>query len=146
MYPILKGKLIIKNQDLELYRNILSTLEKIGQFERELISDKSNYLLDLHKYEQKLQKQLSSDIYFDSVSGILTTSLDPQYRIEKNIRNEILVPPNYNVEELLVDDFQNIIRNLTDEEVEGTSWNLKFVLEEEFYLKINDNPLSVLTN
>lgn len=144
MYPVQKGKLIISNLYLDPYRNVLHTLEKIEQFNRELISDKSKSLLELYKHEQELQRKLDVCIYFDSVSGIITRSLNPEHRIERNIRNEVQVPSNYKLEKLLSDDFLNIIKNLTGEEVEDTSWNLTFVLEEEFYLKVNDNPIGVL--
>lgn len=142
MYPIQKGKLVIKNPNINSYRNLLSTLKKIGQFDAELISAKSINLLEEYEEEQKLQKNLNLDIFFDSVSGVLTTSLNPEHRIEKNIRNEILIPPIHNLEDLLLNDYPNIIRNLTGVEVDNI--DIMFVVEEEFYLKINANPLNIL--
>lgn len=140
MYPVQKGKLHITNLVLSHYRNVLSTLDKLKQFEARLISDHAVNLLELFREEQQIQQQLSLDIYFDSVTGILTTSLDPEYRKEYTIRNEIKVLPNYRVEEILTKNSPMILKNLIGLEEANSNWQLSFVVEEEFYLKVEENP------
>ncbi|HDR4425394.1 hypothetical protein IQ781_06205 [Bacillus sp. N447-1] len=145
MYPMQKGKLRITNLLLDPYRYVLSTLDKLEQFEGGLISDKAVHLLELFQEEQRIQHQLSMEIYFDCVSGILTTALDPSYRREKNIRNEVEILPNYKIEDILIRDFAIVLENLTSLDVDNTDWELGFEVEEEFYLKVNENPANIFS-
>lgn len=144
MYPIKRGKFLIKNRQLDLYRNLLTTLEKLKEFDRELISDKAEYILELYQYERYLQSMLPSEAYFDGVSGVITTSINPEYRLEENIRNEVPLPVTYDLDSILQNDISNIIKNLTGEEIQGDEWELTFVVQKELYLKISDNPMNVL--
>jgi hypothetical protein len=145
MYPVQKGKLRITNLLLSHYRNVISTLDKLKQFEAGLISDYAVHLLELFREEQRIQQQLSMDIYFDSVTGILTTSLDPEYRKEYTIRHEIEVLPNYRVEDILTKDFSMIVENLIGLEEADSNWQLSFLVEEEFYLKVDENPANIFS-
>lgn len=145
MYPMQKGKLCISNLLLNPYRNVLSTLDKLKQFEVGLISDHAVHLLELFHEEQQIQHQLSMEMYFDCVSGILSTTFDPGYRKEYNIRNEVEVLPNYRIEDILTRDFDLIIENLTGLDADTSDWQLTFEVEEEFYLKVNENPANIFS-
>lgn len=145
MYPVQKGKLKITNLLLDSYRNLLSTLVKMEQFDNELISDKARLLIHMYKQEQKIQNLLMNDIYFDQVSGIMATALSPEYRKEKNIRNEVEVLPNYDSKDILYKDFSKIIENLIGIDIEKEDWNLQYIVEEEFYLKVMENPSNILS-
>ncbi|WP_242242766.1 hypothetical protein [Bacillus cereus group sp. BfR-BA-01309] len=145
MYPVQKGKLCITNLLLEPYRSVLSTLDKLEQFEGGLISGKAIYLLELFKKEQRIRNELSMEFYFDCVSGILTSSLDSSYRRENNIRNEVEILPNYKIEDILIRDSTIILENLTGLDLDNMNWELSFEVEEEFYLKINENPANIFS-
>lgn len=121
---ILQIEVEVTYEELEKYKNTLTTLQNLLLFDQELLSDKSKYLLDL--WER--QKNIKKIIYFDTVTNeilpikpdanynqeLYTITIDKQYTI-----NDIDL---YSLEQILMKEEWYREDILVDFKVENTSF------------------------
>lgn len=120
VHEVIPFKLNIRILELEKYRNILSTLNNLDNFEKGLISDKSMQLLDLRIEEEFINLE-QHKFYFDKLTKQVTEKIEVSYQDRRistirsdNERNEV-----------------HLSNNQIDELLEENDWYYKYGIETE---------------
>lgn len=92
-------------EEIEEYKNVLTTLENLCLFDSTLISDKSKYLLSLWNKQKSIQKT----IYFDTVTKEILEE-KPNLDFNRELYN-IKIENQYSIDDINLYSLEQILKN-----------------------------------
>lgn len=102
---ILEVNVQVTYEELEEYKNVLTTLENLCLFDLTLISDKSKYLLSLWNKQKSIQKT----IYFDTATNEILEE-KPNLDFNRELYN-IDIENQYSIDDINLYSLEQILKN-----------------------------------
>jgi hypothetical protein len=145
VYPFLPFTLKLVHKELERYRSVLDTLDRLHEFDPDLLGEKALRLLEWRDTERRLSQGIPK-LYLDQVSGAIIDRLPEEavpYADDR--RSDLMMKPQYGLDDLEKSKWENLLQQLTGEQIDVEEWELSLSMEPVQHMTIWTVATSILS-